>query len=66
MQYNLTLVASDTYHENQTVVRIKVKDINDLPPKFERPSYETTIPEEDSEDLPKRILKVCLLFCVAF
>lgn len=58
LQYNLTLVASDTLHENYTFVRIHIKDINDLPPKFDETSYETTIHEEESEGLPKRILQV--------
>nr|XP_046911229.1 neural-cadherin-like isoform X3 [Dermatophagoides farinae] len=57
-EYNLTLVASDTLHENSTQVRLFIKDINDLPPKFEKSSYETTILEEDDQDLPKMILKV--------
>ena len=58
LQYELTLVASDTLRENSTKVRIRVKDINDLPPKFDQSSYETTILEEDSVGLPKGILKV--------
>lgn len=58
LQYNLTLTASDTYHENKTFVYIKIKDINDLPPKFEQASYDTTIPEEDNRGLPKKILQV--------
>ncbi|XP_015922304.1 neural-cadherin-like isoform X1 [Parasteatoda tepidariorum] len=56
--YNLTLVASDTLFENSTTVIIKVKDINDLPPKFTQSLYQTHILEEDSDGLPKRILKV--------
>ncbi|CAG2162865.1 unnamed protein product, partial [Oppiella nova] len=56
--YELTLVASDTLRENHTKVRIRVKDINDLPPKFDQSSYDTTILEEDSVGLPKSILKV--------
>ncbi|GBM28096.1 uncharacterized protein NPIL_232541, partial [Nephila pilipes] len=55
--YNLTLVASDTLFENSTTVIIKVKDINDLPPKFSQSLYQTHILEEDSDGLPKRILK---------
>jgi cadherin len=39
-------------------VHIRVKDVNDLPPVFEQTSYETTIPEEESTGLPRRILKV--------
>lgn len=57
-EYNLTLVASDTLFENSTTVRIRVKDINDLPPKFSQSLYQTHILEEDSDGLPKRILKV--------
>ncbi|XP_054165441.1 neural-cadherin-like isoform X3 [Oppia nitens] len=57
-EYELTLVASDTLKENHTKVRIHVKDVNDLPPKFDQSSYETTILEEDSVGLPKGILKV--------
>ncbi|RWS18847.1 neural-cadherin-like protein, partial [Leptotrombidium deliense] len=57
LQYELVLVASDTLHENHTIVRIHVKDINDLPPKFEHSSYETVILEEDSVGLPKKILE---------
>lgn len=59
VQYNLTLVASDTLHENFTMVRIHVKDVNDLPPKFGQSLYEATIIEEDDKGLPKRILQVC-------
>ncbi|XP_076325233.1 neural cadherin isoform X1 [Tachypleus tridentatus] len=57
-KYNLTLVASDTLRENSTTVIIRIKDINDLPPVFERSSYETTILEEQDHNLPKKILKV--------
>ena len=42
---------------------IIVKDVNDLPPKFEQSSYETTIYEEDDRHLPKTILQVHYLFC---
>lgn len=56
--YNLTLVASDTLYENNTRVIIKVKDINDLPPKFDKSTYDTQIYEERSEGLPEKILKV--------
>ncbi|GFY53891.1 neural-cadherin [Trichonephila inaurata madagascariensis] len=56
--YNLTLVASDTLFENSTTVIIKVKDINDISPKFSQSLYQTHILEEDSDGLPKRILKV--------
>lgn len=62
LQYNLTLTASDTLSENNATVHIKIKDINDLPPKFERGSYEATIPEEDDRGLPKKILQVFFVF----
>lgn len=67
-QYNLTLVASDTLFENFTTVFIKVKDINDLPPKFSQSLYQTHILEEDSDGLPKRILTVSsiLTFSINF
>lgn len=57
-QYNLTLVASDALHEFSSLVCIRINDINDLPPKFEQPSYITTILEEDAEGMPKSIMKV--------
>lgn len=57
-QYNLTLVASDALHESSSLVHVKINDINDLPPKFEQPSYITTILEEDAEGIPKTIMKV--------
>ncbi|UYV85015.1 hmr-1 [Cordylochernes scorpioides] len=58
LQYNLTLVASDTLYENYTMVRISINDLNDLPPKFSRQQYEATINEEESNGLPTKILKV--------
>ncbi|XP_055930144.1 neural-cadherin-like isoform X5 [Argiope bruennichi] len=57
-EYKLTLVASDTLMESSTLVHVKINDINDLPPKFEQPSYITTILEEDTEGMPKSVLKV--------
>ena len=57
-QYVLELRASDSLHEGSTTVVIRIKDINDLPPKFEEQSYTTTIYEEDTIGLPKSILKV--------
>jgi hypothetical protein len=58
VQYSLELRASDSLHEGSTVVVIHIKDVNDLPPKFEQNSYEVTIFEEDKVGLPKRIMKV--------
>lgn len=57
-QYELELRASDSLHEGSTTVVIRIRDINDLPPKFEEQSYTTTIYEEDTIGLPKSILKV--------
>ena len=57
-QYELRLVASDNRNENHTTVVIHVKDVNDNPPRFDRPLYETQITEEDDRALPKNILTV--------
>ena len=32
--------------------------MNDNPPVFDRPTYETQITEEDDRNLPKRVLQV--------
>ena len=37
---------------------IHVNDVNDNPPVFDRPTYETQITEEDDRGLPKKVLKV--------
>ena len=58
MQYELRLVASDNLNENFTTIVIHVNDVNDNPPVFDRPTYETQITEEDDRGLPKRVLKV--------
>ena len=60
----MRLVASDNLNENYTTVVIHVNDVNDNPPVFDRPTYETQITEEDDRNLPKRVLKVtdCSLF----
>ncbi|XP_064467310.1 neural-cadherin-like isoform X1 [Ornithodoros turicata] len=57
-EFNLTLVASDTLYEGSTTVLIHVKDVNDLPPVFNQSSYEATILEEVSHNLPMRIMTV--------
>jgi hypothetical protein len=54
----LRLAASDNLKENYTTVVIHVKDVNDNPPVFERPTYRTQITEEDDRNLPKRVLQV--------
>ena len=58
LQYELRLAASDNLKENYTTVIIHVKDVNDNPPVFERPTYRTQITEEDDRNLPKRVLQV--------
>lgn len=58
IQYELRLAASDNLKENYTTVIIHVKDVNDNPPVFERPTYRTQITEEDDRNLPKRVLQV--------
>ncbi|XP_059485823.1 neural-cadherin isoform X5 [Neocloeon triangulifer] len=57
-RYELRLTASDNLKENHTTVVIHVKDVNDNPPVFERPTYRTQITEEDDRNLPKRVLQV--------
>ncbi|KAG8223171.1 hypothetical protein J437_LFUL000337, partial [Ladona fulva] len=51
------MAASDNLKENYTTVVIHVKDVNDNPPVFERPTYRTQITEEDDRNLPKRVLQ---------
>merc|ERR1719361_1834768 len=57
-RYELRLVASDNLNENYTTIVIHVNDVNDNPPVFDRPTYETQITEEDDRMLPKRVLQV--------
>ncbi|XP_066147632.1 neural-cadherin isoform X5 [Euwallacea fornicatus] len=57
-RYELRLAASDNLKENYTTVVIHVKDVNDNPPVFERPTYRTQITEEDDRNLPKSVLRV--------
>ncbi|XP_045534193.1 neural-cadherin isoform X1 [Papilio machaon] len=57
-RYELKLAASDNLKENYTTVVIHVKDVNDNPPVFERPTYRTQITEEVDRNLPKRVLQV--------
>nr|CAD7400327.1 unnamed protein product [Timema poppensis] len=58
VNYELRLVASVDMKENHTMVVVHVKDVNDNPPLFERPTYRTQITEEDDRNLPKRVLQV--------
>ncbi|XP_050303597.1 neural-cadherin-like [Anthonomus grandis grandis] len=56
--YELKLSAFEKSKENSTVVVIKVRDVNDNPPVFERSTFRTQITEEDGRNLPKSILNV--------
>lgn len=58
VQYELTLVATDTVNEADATVVIHIADVNDRPPEFDRPNYEATIEEERSDGLPIPLLKV--------
>lgn len=60
VQYELTLVATDSVNEATTKVVILIADVNDRPPEFDRPTYEATIEEERSDGLPIPIIKVDL------
>ena len=62
-QYELSVSASDSGGgSNYTSVVIHVRDVNDNPPLFERPTYRTQITEEDDRNLPKRVLQVSIIF----
>lgn len=58
VQYELTLVATDSVNEATTKVVILIADVNDRPPEFDRPTYEATIEEERADGLPIPIIKV--------
>ena len=58
MQYDLTLVASDSLNESTTEVIIRINDSNDLPPVFNQTIYAAHILEELAEPLPYRLLQV--------
>jgi hypothetical protein len=57
-QYDLRLSVTDGESVSYTTLQVTVLDVNDSPPVFEHPSYRTTILEEETEGLPKRILQV--------
>lgn len=64
IQYNLTLVVSDSLLENSTTVRIRVRDVNDLPPKFSETTYSVTIDEEMKSR--RNILQVKFCFFLVY
>nr|CAH7741799.1 unnamed protein product [Callosobruchus chinensis] len=57
-RYELTLVASDSLNENYTTVVIHVKDVNDLPPKFNCSVYRRDIEEEFPSRYPMVLMQV--------
>ena len=58
MQYDLTLVASDSLNESVTQVVILIKDSNDLPPVFNQTMYVAHALEEMADPLPFKLLQV--------
>ncbi|XP_054281690.1 neural-cadherin-like [Macrosteles quadrilineatus] len=60
-RYELRLAASDKNTASFATVIVHVKDVNDNPPLFERPTYRTQITEEDDRNLPKKVLQVIAL-----
>ena len=65
VQYDLTIVASDSLNEVEAKVVVFIRDVNDLPPEFSVRSYEATIFEE-SIHLEKPILQVCFILFYAY
>ena len=58
-QYELTVVASDSLFETETRVVVHIRDVNDLPPVFDRGTYVANTVEEYAQP-DRRILKVGL------
>lgn len=65
-EYRLTYRVFDEKFANSATVVIKISDVNDNAPKFERPTYEVhDVVEEDpevSENNPKFLIRVSLFF----
>lgn len=69
IQYELTLVASDSLNENHTKIIISVRDVNDLPPVFPQKNYTYTMDEEIAAPfrfLQVKTLRKCLKFIYFF
>ena len=64
VQYELTIVTSDSLNEAEAKVVIFIRDVNDLPPLFAENTYEATIFEEEIEVLT--ILQVSFFSSVLF
>jgi hypothetical protein len=45
-KFELTVVASDSLNEREATVVVFVRDVNDMPPEFEKNLYVTSIIEE--------------------
>lgn len=58
LKYSLELSVTDGEFTSYATLVVKVTDVNDNPPVFERSSYRTQITEEDDRNLPRRILQV--------
>lgn len=43
-EYQLKIIASDSKHMAQSVLTIRITDVNDNAPIFQQPAYHTTIP----------------------
>ena len=56
VQYELTIVASDSLNEHEAKVVVFIRDVNDLPPVFDNSSYESFILEEEKS--VQKILQV--------
>jgi hypothetical protein len=46
LKFELTVVASDSLNEREATVVVFVRDVNDMPPEFEKNLYVTSIIEE--------------------
>ena len=46
VKFELTVVASDSLNEREATVVVFVRDVNDMPPEFEKNLYVTSIIEE--------------------
>lgn len=58
LQYSLELSVTDGESISYATLVVRVLDVNDNPPVFEKSSYRTQVTEEDDRNLPKRILQV--------
>ncbi|XP_049762431.1 putative neural-cadherin 2 [Schistocerca cancellata] len=56
-QYELQVAALDGSNLGLARVQVRVVDVNDCAPVFERPAYRAQVTEEDDRGLPKRVLQ---------